>query len=81
MTMVWGFQCKAFGNNIMNFAFHKRSLEIGSLSQVNLNMFKFLRLRISSPYMCVLNKNRMMDNVQKYKNYINIPSSQTFHLI
>jgi hypothetical protein len=35
--------------------------------------------RIQPPKCCVLNKNRMMDNVQKHNNYINtIPLSQTF---
>jgi hypothetical protein len=34
--------------------------------------------KIQSPKYCVLNKSRMMDNVQKHNNYINIPSSQTF---
>jgi hypothetical protein len=28
--------------------------------------------------LCVLNKNRTMDNIQKHNNRINIPSSQTF---
>jgi hypothetical protein len=33
--------------------------------------------RIQSLKYCVLNKNRMMDNVQKHNVCINVPSSQT----
>jgi hypothetical protein len=64
----------------MNLAFHKKSKETGSLSQLNFNTFKFPKLGIytrSIHVMCVLNKNRMMDNVQKHNNCINIPLSPT----
>jgi hypothetical protein len=44
--VVWSLEYKAFGNNVMSLAFREKSEMAGSISQLNLNSFKFPKLRI-----------------------------------
>jgi hypothetical protein len=44
--VVRSFQYEAFGNNIMSLAFHEKSEMIGSLSQLDLESFKFSKIGI-----------------------------------
>jgi hypothetical protein len=46
MTVVWIFQYEAFGNNIMSLAFHEENGMVGSLSQLDLESFKFSKIGI-----------------------------------
>jgi hypothetical protein len=48
MTVIWSFQYEAFGHNIMKLAFHEKSELIGSLGQLDLEVFKFSEIGIST---------------------------------
>jgi hypothetical protein len=71
------------GKNLLSWAqLIELVLEIGIRSISWAQLCRFLPEdgdRIQSPKRYVLiNKKRMMTNVQKHNNFINIPSSQTF---
>jgi hypothetical protein len=56
MTVVWSFQCKAFRDNITSLAFHENSEMVGSLSQLDLESFKFSKIGIHSRSILVMKK-------------------------
>jgi hypothetical protein len=50
----------------------------GSIDWAQLSRFHLMTDRIQSQKCCVLNKNKVMGNVQKHKNCFNLLSSQIF---